>query len=126
MEPINKDDITVTKSYKEFPDDDPGIEYYIRLWSETPRIVEIRETIPEFADIDTVDSHDAGELAWERDGRELVFRHRIDTDGVKTAYTYTDGLKNNLSEWMGEPEIEVLDGEAAEELVEAWQADTPV
>ena len=115
MEPINKDDITVTKSYKEFPDDDPGIEYYIRLWSETPRTVEIRETIPEFADIDTVDSHDAGELAWEKDGRELVFRHRIDTDGVKTAYTYTDGLKNNLSEWMGEPEIEVLDGEAAEE-----------
>ena len=126
MEPINKDDITVTKSYKEFPDDDPGIEYYIRLWSETARIVEIREAIPEFADIDTIESHTSGDLAWDVEGRELVFRHRIDTDGIKTAYTYTDGLKNNLSEWMGEPEIDVVDGDeeaAAEESPDAVPLD---
>jgi len=110
MEPINKDDITVTKSYTEFPDDDPGIEYYIRHWSETPQTVEIRERVPESADIDAVDSHASGDLAWEQEGRELVFRHRIDTDGVTTAYTYTEELKTNLSEWMGEPDIEVIDG----------------
>ncbi|MFB6232696.1 MAG: hypothetical protein ABEH61_00400 [Haloarculaceae archaeon] len=109
MEPINKDDITVTKSYTEFSDDDPGIEYYIRHWSETPQTVEIRERVPESADIDTVESHASGDLAWEKEGRELVFRHRIDTDGVTTAYTYTEELKNNLSEWMGEPDIEVID-----------------
>jgi hypothetical protein len=109
MEPINKDDITVTKSYTEFSDDDPGIEYYLRHWSETPQTVEIRERVPESADIDAVGSHASGDLAWEKDGRELVFRHRIDTDGVTTAYTYTEELENNLSEWMGEPEIEVLD-----------------
>jgi len=119
MEPINKDDITVTKSYKDFDDGPAGIEYYIRLWSPGPKTVTIREPIPAAADANRVASRADDDLAWTIEDDQLVFSTRIDSDGVRTAYTYEGALKSNLSEWMQEPEIEITDPDGADGIDDA-------
>ncbi|MFC7042321.1 hypothetical protein [Halonotius sp. GCM10025705] len=124
MEPINKDDITVTKSYKDFDDGPAGIEYYIRLWSPGPKTVTIREPIPAAADANRVASRADDDLAWTIEDDQLVFSTRIDSDGVRTAYTYEGALKSNLSEWMQEPEIEITDPDGAADIDDETAAAT--